>query len=60
MPSAVPSAPSDPSTPPQLGLIGMQERVALLNGTLTIESAPGKGTTVYLQCPARRPEAERT
>ena len=29
-----------------LGLIGMRERLALVDGTLEIESAPGRGTTV--------------
>ncbi len=28
------------------GLAGMQERVALIGGTLAVESAPGRGTTV--------------
>jgi two-component system sensor histidine kinase DegS len=28
------------------GLVGMRERVALLDGELTIESAQGEGTTV--------------
>jgi two-component system sensor histidine kinase UhpB len=32
-----------------LGLIGMKERAALLSGTLEIESAPGKGTSLYVQ-----------
>jgi two-component system CheB/CheR fusion protein len=35
----------------QLGLIGMHERVALLGGTLTIESAPGSGTTIFARIP---------
>lgn len=35
----------------RLGLHGMQERAALLNGSLTIESAPGDGTTVYARIP---------
>jgi signal transduction histidine kinase len=35
-----------------LGLTGMRERAALLNGTLEIESAPNKGTTIYVQIPA--------
>lgn len=30
----------------KLGLMGMQERVRLLGGTLTVQSEPGKGTTV--------------
>jgi two-component system CheB/CheR fusion protein len=47
----VPTAPSDPTLTSQLGLIGMQERVALLNGTLTIESAPGSGTSIFAHIP---------
>jgi PAS domain S-box-containing protein len=31
------------------GLLGMQERAALVGGTLQIESQPGKGTTVLLR-----------
>jgi signal transduction histidine kinase len=31
------------------GLQSMRERVALLGGTLTVESAPGKGTAVCAQ-----------
>jgi signal transduction histidine kinase len=38
-------------TKQRLGLVGMQERVALLGGTLTIESAPGHGTTVFVRIP---------
>ena len=34
-----------------LGLIGMRERAALLGGTLEIESAKGKGTTVIARVP---------
>jgi signal transduction histidine kinase len=34
-----------------LGLHGMRERAELLGGTLTIESAPGVGTTVFVQVP---------
>ena len=34
-----------------LGLSGMRERVALLGGRLTIESAPGSGTTVFVEIP---------
>jgi PAS domain S-box-containing protein len=35
----------------RLGLVGMRERVALLGGSLTIESAPGAGTTVVAEIP---------
>lgn len=30
-----------------LGLLGMRERAALLGGELTVDSAPGQGTTIY-------------
>lgn len=35
-----------------LGLTGMRERAALIGGSLEIESAPGKGTTLYVRVPA--------
>jgi signal transduction histidine kinase len=31
------------------GLLGMQERAALVGGTLQIETQPGKGTSVLLR-----------
>lgn len=34
------------------GLLGMRERVTAVGGTLTIESAPGEGTTVAVTVPA--------
>jgi PAS domain S-box-containing protein len=34
-----------------LGLLGMQERMALVGGTLTVESPPGQGTTVIASVP---------
>jgi signal transduction histidine kinase len=34
-----------------LGLYGMQERAALINGALTIESTPGVGTSVFVEVP---------
>jgi signal transduction histidine kinase len=37
---------------PGLGLHGMRERVALLGGTVEIESRPGQGTTVRAHIPA--------
>jgi signal transduction histidine kinase len=35
----------------RLGLLGMRERVALVGGTLTIESSPGRGTTIIACVP---------
>ncbi|HEV8310889.1 MAG TPA: GAF domain-containing protein [Methylomirabilota bacterium] len=35
----------------RLGLHGMRERAALLEGSVTIESTPGEGTTVYVRVP---------
>ena len=34
-----------------LGLVGMEERVALLNGRLQIESSDGAGTTIVAEVP---------
>jgi signal transduction histidine kinase len=38
-----------------LGLLGMRERAEIVGGSLEIESAPGRGTTVFFQvpCPSR-------
>lgn len=36
-----------------LGLIGIRERVANLRGTLRLESAPGRGTRLTVELPAR-------
>jgi signal transduction histidine kinase len=36
-----------------LGLIGMRERLALLDGTLALESSPGAGTTLVAEVPLR-------
>jgi signal transduction histidine kinase len=41
----------DPSQESGLGILGMQERVASLNGTFGVHSAPGKGTIVTLSLP---------
>jgi len=40
------------------GLVGMQDRVALVGGKVSIDSSPGSGTTVRAQIPARRLAAE--
>ena len=34
-----------------LGLLGMRERLALLGGTLALESSPGKGTALIAYLP---------
>ncbi|MGV1097876.1 sensor histidine kinase [Thiovibrio sp. JS02] len=39
------------------GLAGITERVELINGTVRIDSAPGKGTTVTVSAPTRLPQA---
>lgn len=41
-----------------IGLIGMQERAALIDGTLQIESAPGQGTTIFVRVPDAHPQRE--
>lgn len=43
----------DPQTPKvgHLGMLGMHERAEMLGGKITIESAPGMGSTVLLEVP---------
>jgi signal transduction histidine kinase len=41
--------PTSPTFEDHLGLFGMRERVEMLNGKFTVESAPGKGTTVNVE-----------
>jgi signal transduction histidine kinase len=36
----------------RLGLLGMRERVALVDGRLTVESSPGSGTTLSIEVPS--------
>ena len=44
-----------PETPRReaLGLVGMRERVGLVGGRISIESAPGAGTTLAVEVPVR-------
>jgi signal transduction histidine kinase len=37
----------------RLGLLGMQERIRLVNGRFTIKAEPGRGTTVRVMIPLR-------
>ena len=36
-----------------MGIVGMRERLALIDGTLTIESSPASGTTLVAEVPLR-------
>ena len=64
MPQAVLGGP--PAGPGRLGLIGMRERAALLEGSATVESTPGRGTQIVVYIPnpksaaAREEPAERS
>ncbi|MCW5551405.1 MAG: PAS domain-containing protein [Verrucomicrobiae bacterium] len=42
---------------PSLGLASMRERIALLEGELDIETAPGQGTTIVAWVPLKGPSA---
>ena len=48
--------PASPRAGRSLGLASMRERVQLVNGTLDIESAPGRGTTIVAWVPAHAGE----
>ncbi|MFA6600362.1 MAG: sensor histidine kinase [Candidatus Omnitrophota bacterium] len=39
----------------RLGLLGMRERMEMIGGSFTLESKPGKGTTVCAQAPFKIP-----
>ena len=49
--------PSAPRKPASLGLMGLRERVNLVNGTVKVLSAPGKGTRIEVLVPLGPPEA---
>jgi signal transduction histidine kinase len=42
----------------QLGLAGLEERVEILGGTFTVESAPGRGTLVRARLPLDTPASK--
>jgi signal transduction histidine kinase len=46
---------NDDASHGRFGLLGMRERIALIGGTLNIESTPGEGTTLYVRVPLTRP-----
>ena len=47
----LPDKVGDLSRSGKLGLVGMEERVRLLDGSLEIKSEPGKGTTITVEAP---------
>jgi len=42
----------------RLGLLGMRERLEMVGGKFTVESSPGKGTTIFAQIPSGNVRAE--
>jgi len=42
-----------------LGLVGLRERAEALGGTLAVESAPGKGTTIVVEVPNADSHSDR-
>ena len=44
--------PDDPASRTRgMGLVGMNERVQMVGGTLEIESGSGRGTTLFVKAP---------
>ena len=41
-----------------MGLLGMEERISLVGGTLSVESAAGEGTTVFFSIPVAESQQE--
>jgi signal transduction histidine kinase len=50
--------PQSPGTEVHLGLAGMRERVEILGGSFSVQSAPGRGTVVRASLPMAPLEAE--
>jgi signal transduction histidine kinase len=48
-----PSTPRSPSAEGGMGILSIRERAVAFGGTLTIESAPGKGTTILVEIPRK-------
>jgi PAS domain S-box-containing protein len=45
---------ADPRKPNSFGLVGLRERAHLLDGNITVDTAPGKGTTIEVRIPIRQ------
>jgi two-component system, chemotaxis family, sensor kinase Cph1 len=43
----------------QLGLLGIQERLAMLGGTLKVESAPARGATLIVRIPIAKTDEKK-
>jgi signal transduction histidine kinase len=43
----------DDTSDERLGLLGMRERIALVDGNLSVEPRPGEGTTIVVEVPAQ-------
>ena len=52
-------APAQVASGEHFGLLGMRERADALGGTLTLESSPGKGTTIVVEVPSADPQPDR-
>jgi signal transduction histidine kinase len=48
----------EPPASAGLGLLGMRERASIAGGSLTVDSAPGKGTRITLRVPLNGTPAE--
>jgi len=48
-----PSMPRAPKSEGGMGILSIRERAAVFGGTLTIESTPGKGTTILVEIPKK-------
>ena len=46
---------SAPISEGQVGLVGIRERAHLVGGSLTVESSPGRGTTIWVSVPLPGP-----
>jgi PAS domain S-box-containing protein len=47
-------AAGDPRKPNSFGLVGLRERAYLLDGEITVETAPGKGATIEVRIPLQQ------
>jgi PAS domain S-box-containing protein len=47
--------PSRPLSEGQVGLVGIRERIHLIGGSVTVESSPAQGTTIWVSVPLKGP-----